>query len=147
MIDIYDTTRKKILEPYYKDIRKYYRKTLEVLELNDDFDASLIIVGPRKIRNINRDYRKIDRETDVISFANIDSDDYDYLDDRVNLGDIFINVDRVISQARKYEHSERREFVFLFVHGLLHLFGYDHMEKKDEDVMFGLQDRIVGKLK
>ena len=147
MVDIYDMTRKKILEPYYKDIRKYYKKTLEVLQLQDDFDASLIIVGPAKIRSINRDYRHIDKETDVISFANIDSDDYDFLDDRINLGDIVINADRVVSQARKYGHNEKREFVFLFVHGLLHLLGYDHMEKKDEDVMFGLQERIVGRLK
>ena len=140
-------TRKKILEPYYRDIKKYYGKTLKVLQLHDDFDASLIIVGPAKIKSINREYRGLDKETDVISFANIDSDDYDFLDDRVNLGDIFINADRVVSQAGKYGHSERREFVFLFVHGLLHLFGYDHMDKKEEDVMFSLQDRIVGNLK
>ena len=147
MVEIYDLTRKQVLKKYFKDIKKYYKKTLEVLDLKDDFDLSLIIVGRKKIRSINRDYRNIDKETDVISFANIDSEDYDFLDERINLGDVFINVERVISQAKKYGHSERREFVFLFIHGLLHLFGYDHMDEEDEKVMFALQDKIVEDLK
>lgn len=147
MIEIYDLTRNKELDSYFKDIKKYYKKTLEVLKIEDDLDLSLIIVGKTKIRNINRDYRNKDAVTDVISFANIDSDDYDYLCDDVNLGDIFINVDRVKSQAKKYGHSIKREFVFLFIHGMLHLLGYDHMEKEDEEVMFALQDRIIGELK
>lgn len=147
MIEIYDLTRNKELDSYFKDIKKYYKKTLEVLKIEDDLDLSLIVVGKTKIRNINRDYRNKDAVTDVISFANIDSDDYDYLCDDVNLGDIFINVDRVKSQAKKYGHSIKREFVFLFIHGFLHLLGYDHMEKEDEEVMFALQDKIIGELK
>ena len=147
MVEIFDLTRKKELEVYFKDIEEYYKKALEVLEISDDFDLSLIIVGKTKIRSINKNYRNIDRVTDVISFAEIDSDDYDYLCDEVNLGDIFINVDRVKSQAKKYNHSIKREFIFLFIHGLLHLLGYDHMEKEDEKIMFTLQDKIVGELK
>lgn len=147
MVEIFDLTRKKELEVYFKDIEEYYKKALEVLEISDDFDLSLIIVGKTKIRSINKNYRNIDKVTDVISFAEIDSDDYDYLCDEVNLGDIFINVDRVNSQAKKYNHSIKREFIFLFVHGLLHLLGYDHMEKEDEKIMFALQDKIVGELK
>ena len=147
MVEIFDLTRKKELEVYFKDIEEYYKKALEVLEISDDFDLSLIIVGKTKIRSINKNYRNIDKVTDVISFAEIDSDDYDYLCDEVNLGDIFINVDRVNSQAKKYNHSIKREFIFLFIHGLLHLLGYDHMEKEDEKIMFTLQDKIVGELK
>lgn len=147
MVEIFDLTKNKLLKEYYPDINKYYKKTLKTLDLKDGFNASLIIVGKNKIRSINRDYRNKDSVTDVISFANIDSVDYDYLDGTINLGDIFINVDRVVSQAKKYKHSVKREFVFLFVHGLLHLFGYDHMNKKDEEKMFELQDRIVGDLK
>lgn len=149
MVEIYDLTRKKELSEFFDDINEYYRKTLDVLDIKDEMDLSLIIIGKTKIRNINRDYRNIDRVTDVISFANIDSDDYDYLaeDGEVNLGDIFINVDRVKSQAKKYGHSIKREFMFLFVHGMLHLLGYDHMEKEDEKIMFSLQDRIIGELK
>jgi len=147
MVEIFDLTRKKELAVYFSDIEAYYKKTLKVLEIKDEMDLSLIIVGKKKIRNINRDYRKIDKETDVISFANIDSDDYDYLCEDYNLGDIFINTDRVFLQAQKYQHSVKREFVFLFVHGMLHLLGYDHMEKEDEEIMFGLQDKIVENLK
>lgn len=147
MVEIFDLTRNKELKTYYKDIKKYYKKTLDVLGIKDDLDVSLIIVGKRKIHTINREYRNIDRETDVISFANIDSDDYDYLSEDLNLGDVFINVDRVKSQAKKYGHSIKREFVFLYVHGMLHLLGYDHMELEDEKIMFGLQDKIVGDLK
>lgn len=144
MVSIYDLTRKKLLETYFKDIKKYYKKALKVLELDDNYEMSLIVVGKKKIRSLNRDYRNIDKETDVISFATIDDDEYV---EENNLGDIFINVDRVFVQAQKYGHSVKREFVFLFVHGLLHLFGYDHMEKADEDVMFALQDKIVEDLK
>ncbi len=149
MVEIYDLTRKKELDEFFDDINEYYKKTLDVLDIKDEMDLSLIIVGKTKIRNINRDYRNIDRVTDVISFANIDSDDYDYLveEGEVNLGDIFINVDCVKSQAKKYEHSIKREFMFLFVHGMLHLLGYDHMEKEDEKIMFSLQDKIIGELK
>ena len=145
MVEIRDLTRKKELKNYYKDIKKYYQKVLEVLKLEDNFEATLIIVGRNKIHTINKQYRGIDKETDVISFAEIDSDDEFGLDNY--LGDIFINVDRVKSQAKEYDHSIKREFCFLFVHGMLHLFGYDHMNTKDEEVMFSLQDKIVGDLK
>ena len=145
MVEIRDLTRKKELEKYYKDIKKYYKKVLEVLKLEDNYEVTLIIVGKNKIHSINKQYRGIDKETDVISFAEIDSED-GFIEDNY-LGDIFINVDRVKSQAKEYEHSIKREFVFLFVHGMLHLFGYDHMNTKDEKVMFSLQDKIVGDLK
>lgn len=147
MIEIFDLTRKKALAIYFKDIEEYYNKTLKELNITNNFDMSLIIVGKKKIKKINNEYRNIDKETDVISFANIDSEDYDYLCGDLNLGDIFINVDRVVTQAHKYRHSIKREFIFLFVHGMLHLLGYDHIKKEDEQIMFFLQDKIVGNLK
>lgn len=145
MINIIDQTKNKELKKYTRDINSFYKKGLEVLGVNDDFELSLIIVGKKKIRNINRDYRHIDRETDVISFAEIDSEDE--FGDNNYLGDIFINVDRVKKQAKLYGHSIKREYCFLFVHGLLHLFGYDHMNEKDEKRMFDIQDKIIGELK
>lgn len=145
MVEIRDLTSKKELKKYYKDIKKYYQKVLEVLKLNDNFEATIIIVGKNKIHSINKQYRNIDKETDVISFAEVDNDDE--FGDANYLGDIFINVDRVKSQAKEYKHSVKREFCFLFVHGMLHLFGYDHMNKKDEKKMFALQDKIIGDLK
>jgi len=147
MLNIYDKTSKKELKKYSKDIKKYYNLTLKTLKLNEEFDLSLVIVGPKKIKEINRDYRNKDQVTDVISFACIDGqDDYSF-EENYNLGDIFINVDRVKSQAKEYKHSIKREYCFLFVHGLLHLLGYDHMNKKDEKKMFDLQKRIIGDLK
>ena len=147
MIEIFDLTKNKELKKYNKYIKEYFYNTLKLLGIKDDFEASIIIVGKNKIKSINKQYRDKDMETDVISFANIDSDDYDYLDNNINLGDIFINVDRVKKQAKLYEHSIKREYVFLFVHGLLHLLGYDHMNKSDEKVMFALQKKILGDLK
>ena len=147
-MNIVNKTKYQDLKDFYPLVEKYYKKTLKVLELEDIYDFSLIIVGPRKIREINRDYRNIDSETDVISFAMLDDFEEEYvIEDRVELGDIFINRNRVLSQAKEYEHSIKREFIFLFVHGLLHLFGYDHMEKKDEKKMFALQKEILGSLK
>lgn len=146
MVDIIDQTRNKYLKKYFKDIKLYYNKTFSVLGIEENtMDLSLIICGKKKIQTINKQFRNIDRETDVISFAEIDSED-DF-GDETYLGDIFINVDRVKSQAKAYGHSEKREFCFLFVHGLLHLLGYDHMNEKDEKRMFSLQDKIVGDLK
>ena len=145
MVEIQDLTKNKELKKYYKDIKKYYSKVLEVLKLNDNFEATLVIVGKSKIRTINKKYRSIDKETDVISFAEVDYDG-DFGQENY-LGDIFINVDRVKSQAKLYEHSIKREFCFLFVHGMLHLFGYDHMNTKDEKKMFALQNKIIGDLK
>ena len=146
MLNIVNRTAYNDLQEYLPLIGSYYRKTLEVLGKQDIYDLSLVLCGPVTIRRINRDYRGIDKETDVISFALLDDGEDMIYDGRIELGDIFINRKRVFSQAEEYGHSVRREFVFLFVHGLLHLFGYDHMEKEDEKVMFALQKRITGDL-
>lgn len=147
MLNIVNKTKYKDLKKYYPLLNEYYVKTLKQLKLKDNYALSLIIVGPRKIKEINRDYRSINAITDVISFALLDSGEDNEYDGAIELGDIFINRDRVISQAKEYGHSTKREFVFLFVHGLLHLLGYDHMNAKDEKKMFTLQKKIVGDLK
>lgn len=103
---------------------------------------SIIFVGEEEIQKINKEYRNIDRITDVISFAFEDNDNVGYNDIRV-LGDIYVCIPRMISQAKEYGHSEKRELSFLVVHGLLHLLGYDHMTKEDEEKMFGLQELIL----
>ena len=147
MLNIVNKTKYSDFKSFYPLLEQYYQKTLNVLKFEDKYVLSLIIVGPITIRKINRDYRNIDRQTDVISFALLDSGDDMEFDNVVELGDIFINRDRVLSQAKEYGHSTKREFVFLFVHGLLHLLGYDHMNPKDEKKMFALQKKIVGDLK
>ncbi|MBQ1306563.1 MAG: rRNA maturation RNase YbeY [Erysipelotrichaceae bacterium] len=147
MLNIVNRTKYRDLEQYFPELEKYYRKTLNVLKMEDNYVLSLIICGPVTIRKINREYRNIDAVTDVISFALLDSEDAVEYEDRVELGDIFINRNRVLSQAEEYAHSVKREFVFLFVHGLLHLLGYDHMNEEEEKIMFDLQKKIVRDLK
>lgn len=147
MVNIVNRTKYSDFNEFFPLIDKYYKKTLKVLQIEDKYALSLIIVGPKTIRTINRDYRNIDKETDVISFALLDDNDIYEDEGIIELGDIFINRNRVLSQAKEYGHSETREFVFLFVHGLLHLLGYDHMKLEDEKVMFALQKKIVGNLK
>lgn len=146
MLNIVNKTKYRDFEKYYKVLDIYYKKTLETLGLNDEYVVSLIICGPITIRRINREYRDKDAVTDVISFALLDDGEELEYEEEIELGDIFINRDRVYSQAKEYGHSVKREFIFLFVHGLLHLFGYDHMNKEDEKKMFSLQKKIVGDL-
>ena len=147
MLNIVNKSRYNDLKDYYPYLEEYYQKTLEILQIEDNYVLSLIICGPITIKRINRDYRNKDAVTDVISFALLDNEDAVEYEDCIELGDIFINRHRVFSQAKEYGHSVKREFVFLFVHGLLHLLGYDHMNKEDEEKMFSLQRQIVGDLK
>ena len=104
---------------------------------------NVIIVDNEYIHELNRDYRNIDRETDVITFA-LEDDDTMVLPDGVRvLGDIYISIDKARSQAEEYGHSFLREICFLAVHGFYHLLGYDHMTPEDEKVMFGKQEEVL----
>lgn len=103
---------------------------------------NVIIIDDDRIHKINKTYRNIDRPTDVITFALEDDKQIDTPEIRV-LGDIYISYDKVISQAKEYGHSKKRELCFLGIHGLLHLLGYDHMNEKDEIKMFGLQKELL----
>ena len=102
---------------------------------------NVIIVDNNKIHDLNKEYRGIDRVTDVISFALEDFHDID-LEIRM-LGDIYISYEKAKEQADYYGHSYLRELSFLTIHGLLHLLGYDHMKKEDEEVMFKKQEVIL----
>lgn len=141
-LNVYNRSRKKGYGDYKKIFEEIFEKTINVLNLADNVSVSVIFVGDKKIRQINRDYRNIDRPTDVISFALSDSkDENDYFADE--LGDIFINIDAAKRQAEEYEHSEKREICFLFTHGLLHLNGFDHQNKEDEKEMIKYQKMIL----
>ena len=117
------------------------------LNLNNFFIFEVDLVDAKTIHEINKNYRNVDRETDVISFAFEDDDSYKKMvsnqDVPRDIGEIFICVDVAKRQAKEYQHSFEREMAFLFVHGLLHLLGYDHMTDQDEKVMFKLQDEIM----
>lgn len=131
----------------YEDVyRKIIETASELLSIEDDIELSVIFVDDEKIHEINRDYRNIDRSTDVISFALEDNEQY-YLEGMPReLGDIFISIDHAKLQAQEYGHSFYRELCFLFTHGLLHLLGFDHMEENDEKEMFALQNQILNVL-
>ncbi len=103
---------------------------------------NIILVDNDYIHRLNKEYRGIDRETDVISFALEDNKDEINLDFRI-LGDIYISLDKAREQALLYGHSFLRELSFLTVHGLLHLLGYDHMLESDEKVMFKKQEELL----
>ncbi len=103
---------------------------------------SIVFVDNETIQKINKEYRQIDKVTDVISFAFEDNSKIVYNDFRL-LGDIYISIPQMIEQAILYKHSEKRELSFLTVHGLLHLLGYDHQNKDEEEIMFSLQELIL----
>ena len=139
MFEIFNETNEEIKE--LKDVEMVLKKAIEIEKLGV-VNFNVIIVDNEYIHKLNKEYRGIDRPTDVISFALEDTDDIKYDDFRL-LGDIYISIDKAESQAEEYDHSLKREICFLAVHGLLHLLGYDHMEKKDEEVMFAKQEVIL----
>lgn len=132
-------------EKYEETYNGLLEKTIKFLKLKGEYYMSVTIVNNEKIHEINREYRGVDRPTDVISFALLDNEANKPIKGMpIDLGEIIISYEKAEEQAKEYEHSSEREFSFLFVHGLLHLLGYDHMEKEDEVVMFKLQDDILG---
>ena len=104
---------------------------------------NVIIVDNNYIHELNKNYRNIDRETDVITFALEDEDSVKLPGDIRILGDIYISIDKARSQAIEYGHSFEREICFLAVHGFYHLLGYDHMNEEEEKVMFGKQEEVL----
>ena len=144
-LNVYNQTAYRGYSKYKQDFTAILKRAKEVLGLPRRLSVSAIFVDDEQIHEINRDYRGIDRPTDVISFALWDNqDEDDYIPEE--LGDIFINIDAAIRQAKDYDHSLRREIDFLFTHGLLHLSGYDHMTPEDEKQMIALQKEILDEI-
>ncbi len=122
------------------------------LKLNNYFIFDITIVTLDEIHRINKEYRNIDRPTDVISFAfedEVEGENKIIRNDNLprTLGEIFICYEKCQMQSEEYGHSLDREMAFLFTHGLLHLLGYDHMNEEDEKIMFKIQDEIMDLLK
>lgn len=108
----------------------------------DNIIYNIIIIDNDRIQKINKEYRGKDMPTDVITFALEDDKTFNRTDIRV-LGDIYISIDKVRSQALEYGHSFKRELYFLSIHGFLHLLGYDHMKEEEEKVMFKKQEEVL----
>ena len=121
----------KITEEMKNLIEKSIKAVLKVEELDDDVEVSVSFVGDEEIRDLNRDYRGVDKSTDVLSFP---MDDEFIIDNRI-LGDVIINTRRVMEQAEELGHSHERELSYLTVHSILHLLGYDHIEDEDKKEM------------
>lgn len=139
MFEIINDTDRKIEEiSILEDYVNYIKDKLEL----EKCEFNIIIVDNDRIHEINKEYRNVDRETDVISFALEDNMDVNYKDFRL-LGDIYISIDKCYEQALEYGHSRVREICFLATHGILHLLGYDHMNSDDEVEMFKLQDELL----
>lgn len=129
----------KIDEEIEKIVEKSIEAALEEIEFTDDYEVSVSFVGDEEIHELNRDYRGVDRTTDVLSFP---------MDDEFTnmLGDIVININKVIEQAKEYGHSEKREISYLTVHSSLHLMGFDHEEEEDKKEMRAVEDRVMENL-
>ncbi len=129
----------------YRDIYpKLLEKALKMLCVTTNVIMSVTFVDENTIHEINKTYRNIDRPTDVISFAFLDDKNEKIVGDiPLDLGEIYICYDVADKNRLSYNNSLKRELCFLFVHGLLHLLGYDHVIKEDEKVMFPLQEKIL----
>ena len=139
-VELFNQTEKEIKE--LDTVLKVLDSALKKENL-DNVSFNLIIVDNEYIHELNRDYRNIDRETDVITFALEDEDSIILPNDERVLGDIYISIDKAESQALEYGHSLLRELSFLAVHGFYHLLGYDHMRPEDEKVMFKKQEEVL----
>ena len=141
-IEIFNETKEN-LESELEKVHEVLIHGLKKLKI-DEAIFNVIIVNNDYIHKLNKEYRNIDRETDVITFAL--EDDKTFNPDIRILGDVYISIDKAKSQSVEYGHSLLRELSFLAVHGMLHLLGYDHMKKEDEMVMFKLQEEILDEM-
>ncbi len=136
---------KKEYDSYECIFKALMEKTFSHLAIKSNYVVDVTICDNTFIHQINKDYRGVDLPTDVISFAFFD-DKEEKASDIIptSLGEIIISYEKAEEQAVLYGHTVKREMSFLFVHGLLHLLGYDHMKAEDEKIMFGLQNEILG---
>ena len=117
---------------------------------NKNLYINVIFTVPSKIKEINKKYRNIDKETDVLSFPMLEKEEIEMKEDGSlpdTLGDIIISIEQVKRQAVEYEHSFKRELAYMLVHGFYHLMGYDHMNDEEKAVMREKEETVLGELK
>ena len=139
-VTIYNETDEEFT--YSDIIEKVVNKAFETEDIKKA-SCSIIIVDNTFIHKLNKEYRGIDRVTDVISFALEDDKSMIIPDDIRLLGDIYICLDKAKEQAKEYGHSLERELCFLAVHGVYHLLGYDHETEEDAKIMFKKQEEVL----
>ena len=124
---------------YKKIVIKALKTAFKYLKIRERMIINIILINNQEIQELNKNYREMDKPTDVLSFEN---DDYS-----PEIGDVFISIDKAKEQALAYNHSFERELAFLTIHGFLHCLGYDHLNATDELEMFSLQDKILEQAK
>ena len=140
---------------YESIIEKVVKKCFEEEKIeNLNLYISIILTNPEEIRKLNKEYRNIDKETDVLSFPMFEKSEIDQIVlkqekmlVRETIGDIVISIQQVEKQAKEYEHSFERELSYMIVHGFYHLMGYDHIEEKDKKIMRPKEEKILNELK
>lgn len=134
MIDVLFDNRQDIMEiteEHMLEIEKAVKAVLKVEKCEGDFEVSVSFVSNGEIRELNREYRNVDSETDVLSFP-MDDDEFNGI---IILGDIVLSTQKIIEQAKDFGHSLEREMLYLTVHSMLHLLGYDHMNTTEKEEM------------
>lgn len=139
MFEIINNTDKEIKE--LTKLEEYMKFVVTKLEIPEAI-FNIIFVNNEEIHEINKNYRNVDRVTDVISFA-LEDNETDAFESFRILGDIYIAIDVAYDQAIEYNHSREREVCFLATHGILHLLGYDHMTVEEEKEMFTKQEELL----
>lgn len=145
MIDVLFDNRQDIMEiteENMKAIEKAVDAVLKAEEAEGDFEVSVSFVTNEEIKTLNREYRNVDSETDVLSFP-MDDDEFDGI---IILGDIVLSTQRIIEQAKDFGHSLEREMLYLTVHSMLHLLGYDHMNEMEKEEMRSREKEIMKEL-
>ena len=137
---------------YEELIEKVLKKCFEIENIEDkNFYMSIILTTPAEIRKLNKEYRNIDRETDVLSFPMYEKEELETVKKQKQewkdtLGDIVISIERVEEQAKEYGHSFEREFAYMLVHGFYHIMGEDHIEEEDKKIMRAKEENVLSKL-
>ncbi len=133
------------LEEVYNIISETADFILKEFKLENMY-VEYLITDNQEIRQLNREFRNIDRETDVLSFPNFQGEISCGESKKECLGSIVLSYERALEQAKEYNHSEKRELAFLTTHSMLHLLGYDHIEKDEEEEMKALSYELLNKL-
>nr|WP_297394578.1 rRNA maturation RNase YbeY [uncultured Peptostreptococcus sp.] len=136
----------KLDQDFMDKIKAVMLEVLAYEDYDDDYEVSLSFVTNDEIRDINREYRNIDKVTDVLSFPMYDGQEVDVDFGQISLGDIVISIERASEQAKDFGHSLEREICFLVCHSMFHLLGYDHMEENDAIDMHAREEAVLGKL-
>lgn len=135
---------------YAETINKVLKRCFMEEDLeNKNLYINIVLTNPENIRKMNKEYRNIDKETDVLSFPMFEKEELENreVSNLDILGDIVISIERVKDQAKEYEHSFERELAYMTVHGFYHLMGYDHIDKNDKIIMRQKEENILGELK